>query len=131
IGDHVRLFASIDRVEAVGDPTAKDYVSSPQHGVEVLISNPESDNRLGVRVGRFMPAYGIGFAEHILVTRRLLQLDPGHERYAYEASFMNDRFSLIATGIIQQTNFNGIKWEKGGMGQASVTLGKGTKVGVS
>lgn len=132
IGDHVRLFASVARVEpSTPDPTAKDYVSSPQHGVEVLISNPDSNNRLGIRVGRFMPAYGIDFAEHTLVTRRLLNFDPGHERYAYEASFMNDKFSLIATGIFQQANNNGVIWEKGGLVQASVAIGKGSKIGAS
>ena len=132
LSDRWRVFASLGRVEPKNsDPTAKDFVASPRHGVEYLISKPDAVDRFALRVGRFMPAYGIGFAEHTFATRRLLDFQPGQERYAYEFSWMNDHTSVIATGILSQADGNGIKSEKGGVIQAATSVGEGSKIGVN
>lgn len=132
IREWVRVFASVGRVEAkTSDPTAKDFISSPTHGVEFVLTPADSANRITSRSGRFMPAYGIGFAEHTLATRRLLDFQPGQERYASEVAWLNDHFSAIGTAIFAQTDGNGIKTEKGGALQVATPVGEKSKFGVN
>lgn len=132
ISDRWRIFGSIGRVEPrMTDPTAKDYISSPRHGVEVLLSGLDDTQRVTLRAGRFMPAYGIGFAEHTFVTRRLLDFQPGQERYASELAWANERSSAIATWIFARTEGNGNRQEKGGTAQLATAIGERSKVGVN
>jgi hypothetical protein len=46
----------------------------------------ESEKGLGVRVGRFLPAYGVQFADHTAYTRSPLRLDVYDQLYAVELS---------------------------------------------
>jgi len=127
-----RAFGSVGRIEATKpDSEAKDFVSSPRHGVEYTFTKPEMENRVALKAGRFMPAYGIGFAEHTFVTRTLLDFNPAQERLATELSWNNDRAQVIATGILQQYTGNDVKKEKGGVVQASIAVREKSKVGVN
>jgi hypothetical protein len=45
----------------------------------------------GVRVGRFLPAYGVRFADHTTLTRTPLGLDNQDQVYAVEVSYKDDR----------------------------------------
>lgn len=132
VSKRVRAFFSVGRVEPLNaDPTAKDYVASPRHGLEYQFTAPDAENRVALRVGRFMPAYGIGFAEHTFVTRRLLNFMPSQERLAAELSWNNDRASVIATGLFQQFQNNDTKPEAGGILQVAHAVGDNSKVGVN
>lgn len=132
LGERWRAFLSIGRTEPKkSDATAKDYVTSPRHWIEYLLSSPDSAERWTLRAGRFMPAYGIAFAEHTLYTRRYLDFSPGQERTAAELAWMNDRWSVIATGIFAQSAFNQLKSEKGGALQIASAVGESSKLGLS
>lgn len=127
-----RVFASLGRVEPkAANATAKDFVTSSRHGVEYLFTKPDDQKRMAIRLGRFMPAYGINFAEHTFVTRRLLDFQPGYERYGAELSWSGTRNSVIATGIASQADNNGIVEEKGGVVQAAMAWGEQSKLGLN
>jgi hypothetical protein len=129
----LRVFFAAGRLDQPSkqDPTAKDFVYSPRHGVEFLLTKPDAENRVTWRSGRFMPAYGIGFAEHTLVTRQWLDFQPGEERYASEVAWSNDQASAIATAIFSQTEGNGIMSEKGGALQIARAIGQKSKAGAN
>lgn len=132
-GDHFRFFGSLGRIARPGntDPTAKDFVISARHGVEAILTKPDAVNRIAARVGRFMPAYGIAFAEHTFVTRRLLDFTPGQERYAYDVSWNDDRRSVIATGIMSRAEGSGFIPEQGGAIQIATGIGEKSKLGIN
>lgn len=132
LGERWRAFASIGRIEArETDAVAEDFVGSPRHGVEYLFTHPEAENRVTLRVGRFMPAYGILFPEHTFVTRTLLDFGPGQERYAAELAWNNEKTSVIATGIGARLEGKDTEDETGGILQVAHGVGEGSKVGVN
>lgn len=132
LSERWRAFLSVGRTEPrKSDATAKDYVTSPRHWIEYLLSSPDSPERWTLRAGRFMPAFGIAFAEHTFFTRRFLDFAPGQERTAAELAWMNDRWSVIATGIFAQSAFNQLKTEKGGALQIASAVGEKSKLGLS
>ena len=132
VSKRIKMFFSVGRVEPQGaDSTAQDYVASPRHGIEILFTAPDAENRIALRAGRFMPAYGIGFAERTFVTRRLLDLMPGQERYAAELAWNNASTSLIGTALFSQAQANETKPESGGILQVSQAIGENAKVGVN
>ena len=54
---------------------------------------------LGARAGRFLPAYGVRFADHTSFTRSTLGLDTDDQVYALELSYTNDRHLVqVAVG---------------------------------
>ncbi len=54
----------------------------------------ESDRGFGARVGRFLPAYGVRFADHTTLTRAPMGFDNEDQVYALELSHRNDRHLL-------------------------------------
>ncbi len=54
----------------------------------------ESDRGFGGRVGRFLPAYGVRFADHTTFTRAPMGFDNEDQVYALELSHRNDRHLL-------------------------------------
>jgi len=58
-----------------------------------------SPKGLGIRAGRFLPAYGIHFADHTAYNRRPLGLDTFDQIYGLELSHSTDRYLLqVAAG---------------------------------
>jgi hypothetical protein len=56
--------------------------------------------RAGVRAGRFLPAYGVRFADHTTVNRDTLGLDNDDQVYALEGSFTGARHLVqVAAGV--------------------------------
>lgn len=130
--DRWRIFASVGRIEPRGSENeAKDFVTSPRHGIEYQFTHPEASNRVALRAGRFMPAYGIAFAEHVFVTRSMLDFNPAQERYAAELAWNNESASVIATGIGSQLNGNDSVKETGGAVQAAIGVREKSKVGIN
>jgi hypothetical protein len=125
-------FFSVGRTEPREEhPRAMDFVVFPRYGVDLLLSDPESASRWTARLGRFMPAYGINFAEHTLVTRRLLGFEPGAERLAGELAWADDQSSVILTAIGARHQGRETKSENGGVVQAATALGEKSKIGVN
>ena len=58
----------------------------------------EGERGFGVRVGRFLPAYGVRFADHTTFTRTPLGLDNQDQVYAVEVSFKDDR-NLVQVSV--------------------------------
>lgn len=132
--DHWKVFGSVGRIESKKtDATAKDFFYSPRHGIEYSFFKADSTQRLALRAGRFMPAYGINFAEHTFVTRDLLDFSQAkaQERYAAELAWNNDWASIIATGIFSQNYMETTRKEKGGAIQASMGIREKSKIGVN
>ena len=51
----------------------------------------DGERGFGVRVGRFLPAYGVRFADHTTFTRAPLGFDEYDQVYAVEGSYRSDR----------------------------------------
>ena len=59
----------------------------------------QSDKGLGIRAGRFLPAYGVHLADHTAFNRRALGLDTFDQIYGVELSHMGDRHLVqVAAG---------------------------------
>jgi hypothetical protein len=125
-------FVSVGRIEPrVDQPEAKDFVSIPRAGFDFALSPEDSSDRWNLRLGRFLPVYGIAFAEHTLVSRRLLDFGPGQERYGAELSWLSEHASVAATFIALQANGNQNRKERGGILQYSHSLGEKAKFNLS
>lgn len=132
VNDRLRVFASMGRVEPrESDKTAKDFIMSPRHGIEFILNKPDAESRWTLRLGRFMPSYGINFAEHMFATRRLLDFSPGQERYASELSWVSDQISMVATQIFSQNYYDEKKYERGSVFQVATVLGENSKIGAN
>lgn len=57
----------------------------------------QRENGLGLRAGRFIPAYGIKLADHTAFTRSFNSLDNNNQVYALELSFNGERHLLQAS----------------------------------
>ncbi len=57
----------------------------------------QAEKGLGVRVGRFLPAYGVALADHTAFTRAPLGLDTYDQVYGLEVSHSGDRHLLQVT----------------------------------
>lgn len=94
-----------------------------------------------VRVGRFLPVYGVAFDDHTLASRSRLGFDEGGETYAAEASARGAIGELIATqtfGDAGQMTTNGAvgseyatRSETMTLIKAGAFLGKSSQVGLS
>lgn len=132
VQDWLRVFFSMGRIEPrVDGATAKDYVTSPRHGIEFTLNPAAEDDRVTLRLGRFSPAYGILFAEHTFATRTFLDFGPGQERNAAELAWTHDMTSVIATGILSQASGNQNKKESGGILQVATGFGEFAKFGAN
>ena len=57
--------------------------------------------RAGLRAGRFLPAYGVKFADHTSFNRATIGLDNDDQLYAAEASFTGERHLVQLTGGVE------------------------------
>ncbi len=130
--DRLRTFFSIGRVEPKEDQSrGTDFIGFPRYGVDYSFGTLESNQQTHLRVGRFMPAYGIPFAEHPFVTRSWLNFQPGQERIAAELSWANDQTAVLATAIGQRAVFDDLVDEVGGVVQANTAFGEKIKIGAN
>lgn len=127
-----RAFVSIGRTEPrKQDPVAGDFVYIPQAGIEITVSPEDAPARSTLRIGKFMPAYGILFQEHTLAPRRFLDFQPGQERMAAEIAMTSENYSVIATAISAQTSINQNIEENGGTIQLAKSFGSSSKWGLN
>ncbi|CAN5715869.1 hypothetical protein BH10BDE1_BH10BDE1_03730 [soil metagenome] len=128
----LRSFLSVGRIEPrVDQPTAMDFVTIPRVGFDIALSPDDSAEKWNLRLGRFLPTFGIAFAEHTLASRMKLDFGPGQERYGAELSWLTEHSSLAATFIALQANGNQNKAERGGILQYSHSLGEKAKFNLS
>lgn len=84
-------YGEAGRMPEIGSESAKLY--SREHWVAF-----ESTRGLGIKVGRYMPAYGIHFADHTSVNRGDLGFDKYDQVYGVEVSRTSDR-SLLQVSV--------------------------------
>jgi hypothetical protein len=82
------LYAQVGRQPVGSD----ERVESFEHWVSY-----KAASGLGVRAGRFFPAYGIRFSDHTAFTRSSLALDTTHQVYAVEMSYTGNRHLFQAS----------------------------------
>jgi hypothetical protein len=75
--------------------------------------NPGSADGLFVRAGRFMPAFGLRFAEHVIYTRRFGGSPLYADTYALGASFISDKLEAHATGFVKDPLIDPVQLSSG------------------
>jgi len=132
LSERIHAFFAIGRIEPKkDDPIARDFAYSPRWGLDFKLSPVEEVQQVNLRIGRFLPAYGINFAEHVFVTRTLLDFGPGQERYAAELSWIDEQSSVITTAITGLASGNQNKYEQGGIIQVATAIGRKSKIGIN
>ncbi len=87
---------------------------------------------VGIRGGKFLPAYGIRSPDHVIVTRRALRInDEGTESVNLEGSFVNETYSFFATAIFGRPDDLTLQRERGASFVASRAFGDTYKAGMS
>jgi len=82
------LYAELGRQPRGGETQVKSF----EHWIGY-----QRENGLGLRVGRFLPAYGIKLADHTSFTRSLIQLDNQNQVYALELGYNSERHLVQAS----------------------------------
>lgn len=111
-----------------------DYLGNFVSRRHYLIFNATDEVHL--RGGRFLLAYGINTADHIIATRRndLLDLDDEDmESYNVEASYLGENLNVYLTGTFGRPNptIVGEELDHGAAASAGYYLGQKYKVGLS
>jgi hypothetical protein len=85
------IYGEVGRKPAIGTESAEPY--SREHWVSI-----GGERGLSVRGGRFLPAYGVHFADHTILTRRDLGFDMHDQVYGVEVSHATD-LSLLQVSL--------------------------------
>jgi hypothetical protein len=93
--------------------------------------NYRPNDQLSVRTGRFMPAYGINTADHIIATKRGLGWDEGHETYNAEVAWLGSEWNVYGTGIFGRPDDWSLRRETGGALSTSYFFSERYKAGAS
>lgn len=76
--------------------------------------NPDQADGLSVRVGRFMPVYGLRLAEHVVYTERYGGLPLFGEAYAAAVEYVTPAFEVHATGFVHDPIATAVEHGDGG-----------------
>ncbi|MBF0315028.1 MAG: hypothetical protein HQK50_08210 [Oligoflexia bacterium] len=88
------LLATLGPVHKVGKGKKEFEINSRRHYFLIHFSD-----LLTLRTGKFMPAFGINVPDHIISTKRGLNLDEGSETYNAELSYLSSGIGLYLTAI--------------------------------
>ena len=97
---------------------------------------------VGVRAGRFLPAYGVNLPDHTTATRQGLGLGEGAESYNAEAFWLAPRGEVIVDAVFGQTAAAELDNQQrvgtlrtddyvGGTGRAAAYVGSSSSIGLS
>lgn len=75
------------------------YLQAREHWV-MWQQHPDSPNGLSVRVGRFMPVYGLRFAEHNIYTREDGETPLDGETYGAAVEYVDPRWEAHVTAFV-------------------------------
>jgi hypothetical protein len=83
-------------------------------------TEPGTPTGLFVRAGRFMPVFGLRFAEHPLYTRRYGGTPLYGDTYGAAVEYITERFEAHATGFIEDPVIEPVQHARGGAAYAEV-----------
>jgi hypothetical protein len=86
---------------------------------------------LSFRAGRFYPAFGVNFPDHVVATRRGLGFDERMESYNVEASWQSDPWEAFATAVLGRPDKPDYDREKGVALQGAYYFAERFKIGLS
>lgn len=130
--NRARAYATIGRYDPhLSGAHWSDFVISREHWLSYALGDEPIKENISARVGRFYPAFGIHFPEHIYFTRRLLGFDQGQETYNAEIARIGDEWSWTANYVFAHADQTRIRYETGLILQATRALGSTHKVGVN
>lgn len=76
--------------------------------------NPGENEGLYIRIGRFMPVFGLRFVEHPLYARRYGGTSLYSETYGVAAEYITSTFEVHATGFIKDPLIDPVAHDNGG-----------------
>jgi hypothetical protein len=92
-------------------------------------TDPGSPTGIFVRAGRFMPVFGLRFAEHAMYTRRFGGTPLYGDTYGLHAAYVSERLEAHLTGFIEEPLIQPVAHASGGAAYAELRLGAHTQVG--
>jgi hypothetical protein len=111
-----------------GTPGVIDRFWSREHYV-MWQADENAHDGLFVRVGRFMPVFGLRFAEHPDYTRRFGGTPLYGETYGAAVEYIKDTWEAHLTGFIEDPLIDTVVHDSGGAGYAEVRLNPRLQVG--
>ena len=107
---------------------AATHVGSREHYL-TWQQKPGENTGLYVRVGRFMPVFGLRLAEHLTYIRRWGGTPLYGETYGLAVEYVDPRFEVHATGFIADPIFDTPEHSSGGAVLGELRLGQRLSVG--
>jgi hypothetical protein len=104
-----------------GTPAVLDRIWSREHYLEWQ-QNAGGSTGLYIRVGRFMPVFGLRFAEHPDYNRQYGGTPLYGDTYGAAVEYITDKWEAHATGFIEDPFIDPIVRDSGGAGYAEVRL---------
>ena len=119
---HAKLGPVALYVTAGGRPGTADPVPGSSGGVFVWSrehylmwrQKPDENEGLYIRAGRFMPVFGLRFAEHPMYTRRYGGTQLFSETYGVGVSYVTPKLEVHATGFIEDYTIDPVEHANGG-----------------
>lgn len=111
--NHFRVHATAGLRPAEYGNEAATRVWSREHYV-TWQQNPGENEGLYVRVGRFMPVFGLRWVEHPLYARRFGGTPLFAETYGVAAEYVTSKFEAHATGFIKDPFIDPVVHDSGG-----------------
>jgi hypothetical protein len=90
----------------------------------------EPDDGLYLRIGRFMPVYGLRFAEHTAYTRRYGQTPLYGETYGAAVAYVDPAWEVHVTGFVHDPLQDSTEHGDGAAGYGEVRIAKIASVGL-
>ncbi len=117
----LEFYTSLGRYDPQqNDATWKSFIYIPRIWASYKLINDESREIMILRVGRFTPAYGVGFSEHNFYSRSFLQLTPGREKMQAEIRYENDSYEAVLSKILGGYKFGMPLAEHGWLGRFGI-----------
>lgn len=91
----------------------------------------QAGENVSLRVGRFLPIYGLMLPDHNVATRRGLSFDQGKERNVAEVNFIKDEWSGTASYSQSPDTYASTLKEKAGSLQINYAIADKYKLGIS
>jgi hypothetical protein len=92
--------------------------------------DPESNHGVFVRIGRFMPTFGLRLAEHIVYTQKYGGRPLYYEAYGLGASFVSEKAEVHATAFVHDPLTLSVEHGDGGAIYGEARIGVHASVGV-